>query len=186
MVSFYNICELCRALEVSRSGYYAWQRRCPGSRAEQNKLLRSRLEKLFSGSMPWGRTVHDVEELDAEFDKEEVMTSLRQKLEKGDVDVRVMQLGPNGSLVDVSDKVGPKDLRPENFAGIQTEDGRVLMGPTGLGPSPRSQETALRLLEQILPGFKISNSGKDSTTNSVRRMEAALLESDKILEHWKK
>ena len=47
MVSFYNICELCRALGVSRSGYYAWQRRCPGSRAQQNKLLRSRLEKLF-------------------------------------------------------------------------------------------------------------------------------------------
>ena len=160
--------------------------RAVGEAAKTVSTIGSRLERLFSGNMPWGKAMHDVDDLDAEFDKEEVMNTLRQKLDQGAVDVRVMQIGPNGSLVDVSDKVNPKDLRPEEFAGIQTEDGRVLMGPTGLGPSPRSQETALRLLEQILPGFKISNSGKDSTTNSVRRMEAALLESDKILEHWKK
>lgn len=47
MVSFYNIGELCRALAVSRSGYYAWQRRRPGPRAQQNQLLRSRLKELF-------------------------------------------------------------------------------------------------------------------------------------------
>ena len=47
MVSFYNIGELCRALAVSRSGYYAWQRRRPGPRAQQNQLLRSRLQELF-------------------------------------------------------------------------------------------------------------------------------------------
>lgn len=47
MASDYNICELSRALEASRSGYYAWQRRRPGLRAEQNKLLRSRLKELF-------------------------------------------------------------------------------------------------------------------------------------------
>lgn len=47
MVSLYNVCELCRALEVSRSGYYAWQRRRPGPRAQQNQLLRSKLKELF-------------------------------------------------------------------------------------------------------------------------------------------
>lgn len=50
MVSFYNICELCRALGVSRSGYYAWRRRRPGPRAEQNTLLRSKLKELFEGN----------------------------------------------------------------------------------------------------------------------------------------
>jgi putative transposase len=50
MASFYNICELCRALEVSRSGYYAWQRRRPGPRAQENQLLRSKLKELFVGN----------------------------------------------------------------------------------------------------------------------------------------
>jgi len=47
MASLYNICELCQALEVSRSGYYAWLGRPPGPRARQNELLRSKLEELF-------------------------------------------------------------------------------------------------------------------------------------------
>jgi len=50
MVSFYNIGEMCQALEVSRSGYYAWRGRLPGPRAEQNQLLRSKLQELFEGN----------------------------------------------------------------------------------------------------------------------------------------
>jgi putative transposase len=50
MASVYNICELCRALGVSRSGYYAWQGRGPGPRAQQNQLLRSKLKELFDGN----------------------------------------------------------------------------------------------------------------------------------------
>jgi len=47
MASLYSICELCQALGVSRSGYYAWLGRNPGPRARQNELLRSRLRELF-------------------------------------------------------------------------------------------------------------------------------------------
>jgi putative transposase len=50
MATVYNICELCRALGVSRSGYYAWQCRGPGLRAQQNQLLRSKLKELFDGT----------------------------------------------------------------------------------------------------------------------------------------
>lgn len=39
--------ELCQALEVSRSGYYAWRTRGEGKRAQENKALRARLWQLF-------------------------------------------------------------------------------------------------------------------------------------------
>jgi len=43
----YRITELCETLEVSRSGYYAWQGRSPGQRAKENELLREKLQELF-------------------------------------------------------------------------------------------------------------------------------------------
>ena len=91
-----------------------------------------------------------------------------------------LQMGPGGNLIDVSDKVNLRDLRPDQIGGIRTDDGRF----------PQSREAALRLLQEILPGAKLS-SGLRSPSNAtasyaVRRMEVALTESDKILEHWKK
>ena len=47
MSSDYRITELCATLEVSRSGYYAWQGRPPGRRAKENELLREKLQELF-------------------------------------------------------------------------------------------------------------------------------------------
>ena len=47
MAAEYSISELCLVLEVSRSGYYAWQQRPVGPRALENGLLRRRLEELF-------------------------------------------------------------------------------------------------------------------------------------------
>lgn len=47
MATDYFISELCEALEVSRSGYYAWRQRPAGPRARENGLLRSRLDELF-------------------------------------------------------------------------------------------------------------------------------------------
>lgn len=47
MAAEYTIGELGRALEVSRSGYYAWRRRRPGRRALENELLGRRLAELF-------------------------------------------------------------------------------------------------------------------------------------------
>ena len=45
--SEYPVSDLCGALEVSRSGYYAWARRKPGARAESNLALAAEIEVLF-------------------------------------------------------------------------------------------------------------------------------------------
>jgi hypothetical protein len=55
-----------------------------------------------------------------------------------------------------------------------------------LSRNPQTREEAIRLLSQILPGLRLSTQPKPTTTVSIAKMEAALAESDRILEHWKK
>lgn len=43
----YSVCDLCEALKVSRSGYYAWVGRGSGVRAEDNLRLRAEIQTLF-------------------------------------------------------------------------------------------------------------------------------------------
>jgi transposase InsO family protein len=43
----YSIRDVCQALRVPRSSYYAWRQRVPSPRAQENQLLQSRLDKLF-------------------------------------------------------------------------------------------------------------------------------------------
>lgn len=45
--STYSIASLCRAMQVSRSGYYAWRRRSPSPRAEANAVLTTRIAHVF-------------------------------------------------------------------------------------------------------------------------------------------
>lgn len=161
--------------------------RAVGSAAKALTDLRFATDTLFAPSDEWGEIGEDVDMLDEEFMKEEVR-NLKQKFESGDMEVRVMQVGPNGSLIDVSDKINPTDLRPDQIGGILSEKDLVDQTPTR---SPRNREAALALLKQILPGFGSSSSSnaesrESQTANSIRRMEATLAESDKILEHWKK
>ena len=47
MATDYSLSEFCRVLEVSRGGYYAWERRPVGPRALENELLRRRLGEIF-------------------------------------------------------------------------------------------------------------------------------------------
>lgn len=144
----------------------------------------------------WGETSDDVSALDKEFSKEEKLNDLRKKLEAGDVEVRVMQVTPSGRLKDVSDKVNPKDLNPDDLVGMDIETGTRQPGVY----VPRSREEALQLLQEILPGkYSTSNDkiasrveqmrrlkAQEQQSESMRRMEATLADSDKILEHWKK
>src|SRR5271157_698761 len=97
--------------------------RVVGEAAKNVSDMGSRLERLFTSDAHWGEIGQEVDDLDAEFGKEEdMMNTLKHKFEQGDVDVRVVQLGPNGSLVDVS--VSDKDPRPDYASGIQAE-GRI-------------------------------------------------------------
>lgn len=43
----YGVSDCCRALGVSRSGYYAWCRRKPSARAEGNSVLSSEVKRVF-------------------------------------------------------------------------------------------------------------------------------------------
>lgn len=50
MASQYTLKDLCTALRVPRSSYYAWRQRVPGSRELENQRLRQALDKLFVAS----------------------------------------------------------------------------------------------------------------------------------------
>jgi putative transposase len=43
----YSITDLCAALGVSRSGYYAWDGRAPGARAQANQQLDAEIKAIF-------------------------------------------------------------------------------------------------------------------------------------------
>jgi putative transposase len=47
MARDYTLKDLCAALRVPRSSYYAWQRRVPGRQAQANQSLRTILTQLF-------------------------------------------------------------------------------------------------------------------------------------------
>jgi transposase InsO family protein len=50
MASDYTLKDLCAALRVPRSAYYAWRRRIPGPRERENQLLRRTLSALFAAN----------------------------------------------------------------------------------------------------------------------------------------
>lgn len=47
MAADYSIRDLCQALQVPRSSYYAWRQRTPGPRAQENQRLQRTLAELF-------------------------------------------------------------------------------------------------------------------------------------------
>jgi putative transposase len=47
MSQHYPLRDLCQALRVARSSYYAWRKRRPGRRSQENHYLRQELRQLF-------------------------------------------------------------------------------------------------------------------------------------------
>ena len=47
MSQHYPLRDLCQALRVARSSYYAWRQRRPSRRSQQNQYLRQQLQQLF-------------------------------------------------------------------------------------------------------------------------------------------
>jgi len=47
MAQHYHLRDLCQALRVPRSTYYAWRKRQPSARQQHNELLRAKLANLF-------------------------------------------------------------------------------------------------------------------------------------------
>ena len=46
----HSIATLCRVLEVSPSGYYAWHRRTPSPRAQEDASLTAEIEAIHTSS----------------------------------------------------------------------------------------------------------------------------------------
>ena len=46
----YPVQTMCRVLEVSRSGYYAWRRREPSARAQSDATLTARIREVHEDS----------------------------------------------------------------------------------------------------------------------------------------
>jgi hypothetical protein len=154
--------------------------------AARNKAFLERRDKdIFGNDAAWEQAKKGVDDLDDEFSEEEVFQKeslvdfLRGKLREAEV--RVMKIGPKGEFIDVTDKVNPKDIRPEDIASIRTEDdGRTFP----LGRNRQSKEAAYQVLQRMVPGLRPEATSNKS--ESIRQMELTLNESDKILEHWKK
>jgi len=94
-----------------------------------------------------------------------------------DIDVRVMRVGPNGQLTDVSDRINARDLRPEQIADVRLDGKSLPVGSDGR----IDKDAALSLLAQIISGSPFGSPSE----NAMRRMEAALAKSDRILAHFK-
>lgn len=102
--------------------------------------------------------------------------------EFGDVEVRVMQVGPDGRLTDVSDRVSPRDIRPEQIEGFQSSDGSVKLPRRPSGEI--DHEAALDLLGQLVGRTRFPNRRpieETASTAAMKEMEDLLTESDKIL-----
>jgi hypothetical protein len=139
------------------------------------KLFGKRKDREISDALEaaedkWDGVQKDVEDLDKGF----------KDMENNSIGVRVMQVGPKGELTDVTDKVNPRDLRPEQIADFRTEGAMSIP----LGPDGRiDREAALDILSKIMK--KSGKSSGSSSEEAMKRMEAALNESDRILEHFK-
>jgi hypothetical protein len=151
--------------------------------------LNERLKAAKIGDTPLNRfmtkddlraAMREVNEVDDLFDKQE------KDLLK-DIEVRVMKYDPNGRMTDVTDRVRPGDIRPEDIVDVRADRGL---------PLPRNadgklnQEGALDLLTALLGGGRNRRAPSyfdDRMTKlQMDEMEAAINEADKILEHWKK
>lgn len=109
------------------------------------------------------------------------VNAMDQQFQDQDVTVRVLQIDPHtGALTDVSEKVNPKDIRPDQIAEMRSDTLSIPMGKDG----KIDREAAKALLAQIMAGGNYRPSQSTSTA-AIEKMEAALAESDRILQHFK-
>jgi hypothetical protein len=108
---------------------------------------------------------------------------LSADLASGDVEVRVLQVDPRtGRTTDVSDRVRPTDLKPEQIKAFDSSDGSVRIPRLPDGTVDR--EAAMDMLAQLVMGDRLG--GKTRPDPKIQEMEALLKETDKILAHWRR
>lgn len=102
--------------------------------------------------------------------------------EFSDVEMRVLQVGPDGRLTDVSDKVNPRDIRPEQIEGFQSSDGSVRLPRNPNGEVDR--EATLDIMAQLVGisrNIRRPREEANVSTAATREMESLLAESTKLL-----
>jgi hypothetical protein len=113
----------------------------------------------------WSSVRDTVSQLDREF---------------ADVEVRVMQVGPDGRLTDVSDKVSPRDIMPEQIERFDSSDGSVRLPRRMNGEI--DHDAALDLMGRLIGVSRFP--GKETSPTSAaacKEMETLLAETDKTL-----
>lgn len=141
------------------------------------------------GGMPLNRFITK-DELRAMKEEVDGVDDLFAKEERDllrDAEVRIMKYDPNGLLTDVTDRVRPEHLRPEDIADVRVEPGLTI--PRN-ADGKLDQEGALDLLTKLLSGGRrraYSTSFDDRLAQlQLKEMENVINEADKTLEHWKK
>ena len=79
---FYSIGELCRALDLPRSTYYAWLKRQPGPRQQSNDSLQSLLKSVFvefKGAYGSPRLTHVLKKRGHPFNHKRIERLMRQQ-----------------------------------------------------------------------------------------------------------
>ena len=78
----YNVTQMCRQLDVSRTGYYQWEGRTPSSRSIANKALDAQVAAIHAGSgRSYGRPriVKQLHDQGVEVGHERVRNSLKRQ-----------------------------------------------------------------------------------------------------------
>lgn len=98
----FSIRAMCRVLEVSSSGYYAWRRRMISVRTREDEALRRRIKAIYHGS----RRTYGAPRIHAELREEGVRVSRK----------RVARLMKEAGLVGVSRRKRPVTTRRDRSA----------------------------------------------------------------------
>ena len=78
----YSVTRMCRQLEVSRTGYYQWNRRAPSNRAVANAVLDAQVAAIHAGSKrSYGRPriVRELSNQGVQVSHERVRNSLKRQ-----------------------------------------------------------------------------------------------------------
>ena len=133
----------------------------------------------------WGQVRQGVDSMEAEFDT--VMSGPEG------VKVKVLKVGKDGELTDVSDRVNPRDLTSNDIEEFEFQGVKVPTLPDGHVDRAAAMELLRKIVtrgDSMFPtgtSFGRSNQNKRriAVSEAIRRMEATLEESDNILKHWK-
>lgn len=106
----------------------------------------------------------------------------RMDNEFGDIDVRVLKMGPNGQLNDVTDRVSPRDILPEQIERFDSSDGSVQLPRRSNGEI--DHDATLDFMSRLIGinrSIRRPGGMAPESTAAMREMEELLAKSERIL-----